>query len=130
MVHYLCLEVRVCLKSLHSYQSISLDQALLDHNISCVNDRCVLVQIETSLAAATTSPGAAAGRPAPTLLIQQALEAIARISKGFNANLCTRVRPEIGKRLLPELTYAWLQTQHSSCALTLVAALLGQQLCF
>ncbi|KAL0051899.1 hypothetical protein WJX82_004175 [Trebouxia sp. C0006] len=57
-------------------------------------------QIETSLAAATTSPGAAAGRPAPTLLIQQALEAIARISKGFNANLCTRVRPEIGSLLI------------------------------
>ncbi len=58
------------------------------------------LQIETSLAAATTSSGAVAGRHAPTLLIQQALEAIARISKGFNANLCTRVRPEIGERLL------------------------------
>ena len=58
------------------------------------------MQIETSLSAATTGSGAVAGRPAPTLLIQQALEAIARISKGFNANLCTRVRPEIGKLLL------------------------------
>ena len=57
------------------------------------------MQIETSLAAATAGSGAVAGRPAPTLLIQQALEAIARISKGFNANLCTRVRPEIGQRL-------------------------------
>ncbi len=64
----------------------------------------VFMQIETSLAAATTSSGAVAGRPAPTLLIQQALEAIARISKGFNANLCTRVRPEIGKRV-PSLDF-------------------------
>lgn len=57
-----------------------------------------MLQIETSLAAATSNTGAAGGSPAPSLLIQQALEAIARISKGFNANLCTRVRPEIGKR--------------------------------
>lgn len=68
--------------------------------ISGSSDRWVWTQIETSLAAAATGSGAVAGRPAPTLLIQQALEAIARISKGFNANLCTRVRPEIGKLLL------------------------------
>ena len=89
------------------------------------SDGWVWMQIETSLAAATTSPGAVAGRPAPTLLIQQALEAIARISKGFNANLCTRVRPEIGQRLLPKLTYAWLQTQHSILAFRTAAALLN-----
>lgn len=55
------------------------------------------LQVETSLARAADSGGAHGNGPAPSLLIQQALEAIARISKGFNANLCTRVRPEIGE---------------------------------
>lgn len=56
------------------------------------------MQVESSLARATDSGGAQGNGPAPSLLIQQALEAIARISKGFNANLCTRVRPEIGEQ--------------------------------
>ncbi|KAL3158478.1 hypothetical protein ABBQ38_010710 [Trebouxia sp. C0009 RCD-2024] len=57
----------------------------------------LIQQVETSLARAADSGGAHGNGPAPSLLIQQALEAIARISKGFNANLCTRVRPEIGE---------------------------------
>ena len=59
----------------------------------------LFVQIETSLAGASHAAGAPGASPAPSLLIQQALEAIARISKGFNANLCTRVRPEIGEQV-------------------------------
>ncbi len=90
----MCPKVHVCLVS--AFTSIHLCS---NQCISGLSDRWVWMQIETSLAAATTGSGAVAGRPAPTLLIQQALEAIARISKGFNANLCTRVRPEIGKHL-------------------------------
>ena len=60
------------------------------------------MQIEVNLARAAESGGAqgsspAPSSPAPSLLIQQALEAIARISKGFNTNLCTKARPEIGE---------------------------------
>ena len=66
------------------------------------------LQVETSLARAADSGGAPGNGPAPSLLIQQALEAIARISKGFNANLCTRVRPEIGEHLL------WYTSHHSN----------------
>lgn len=57
-------------------------------------------QIEANLVRAAESGGAQGSSPAPSLLIQQALEAIARISKGFNANLCTKVRPEIGEHFL------------------------------
>lgn len=55
-----------------------------------------MLQVETNLAAATQGRAGGAD-PSPTLLIPQALEAISRISKGFNANLCTRIRPEIGE---------------------------------
>ena len=57
-----------------------------------------MLQVETNLAAARQGRAGGAD-PSPSLLIQQALEAIARISKGFNANLCTRIRPEIGETL-------------------------------
>ena len=55
-----------------------------------------VLQVETNLASASRE-GRAVGSSSPSLLIQQALEAIARISKGFNAHLCTRTKPEIGK---------------------------------
>lgn len=53
-----------------------------------------MMQVESSLAAGQSNGNSP--NTSPSLLIQQALEAIARISKGFNANLCTRIRPEIG----------------------------------
>lgn len=64
-----------------------------------IDNYVFVVQIERSLARASSAAGVPGGSPAPSLLIQQALEAIARISKGFNANLCTRVRPEIGEQI-------------------------------
>lgn len=60
------------------------------------------MQIEANLARAAESGGAQGSSPAPSLLIQQALEAIARISKGFNANLCAKARPEIGVHFFHE----------------------------
>ena len=32
-------------------------------------------------------------------MIQQALDAITRVSKGFNSTLCTRTRPQLGEWL-------------------------------
>lgn len=63
------------------------------------------MQIEANLARAADNGGAHSNSPAPSLLIQQALEAIARISKGFNANLCTRVRPDLGEQDIPQGQY-------------------------
>ena len=83
------------------------------------------MQIEVNLARAAESGGAqgsspAPSSPAPSLLIQQALEAIARISKGFNTNLCTKARPEIGGRFFHRC--------HSS-SMYLVVESVGSRMC-
>ncbi|KIY98490.1 hypothetical protein MNEG_9470 [Monoraphidium neglectum] len=43
---------------------------------------------------------AAAARAPPAWLILQALEAIARLNKGFKADMCTRTRPQLGQMFL------------------------------
>lgn len=67
-------------------------------------------QMEAQLAAAASSGGtptyAAAGPPAPALLVQQALEAVTRVAKGLSLRLCTEARPELGALLAGALQAA------------------------
>ena len=45
------------------------------------------------------SAGAPAARAQASLHVQQALEGITRLTKGFSLPLCTRTRPKIGELL-------------------------------
>lgn len=64
----------------------------------------LIVQIESNINAAISSSDNASSYPAA--LIQQALESITRISKGFHTRLCLETRPEIGTILAGALNAA------------------------
>lgn len=52
-------------------------------------------------------PGAGQpGDPRSEALLQQALEAVTRLSKGFSLQLCTRLRPQLGVLLAAPLDAA------------------------
>lgn len=52
------------------------------------------------------SAGSPGTQAAASLRVQQALEAITRLSKGFSLGLCTRSRPKIGELLQQALQTA------------------------
>lgn len=69
-------------------------------------------QMESQLAAAAGGDGgvpryaAPGGPPPPALLVQQALEAVTRVAKGFSLRLCTEARPDLGGLLVGALQTA------------------------
>jgi exportin-T len=80
----------------------------------------LVAHVESGLASAMSEAAAASGAmgqmsragggggagPAPSLLVQQALEALTRFSKGFSLKVCTEHRPEVGVRLAGALRAA------------------------
>lgn len=65
----------------------------------------LLAQMDAQLGAAAAAGGGPGGRGAAAL-VQQALEAVSRASKGFSLALCTRQRPAIGDLLAAPLQAA------------------------
>lgn len=96
-------------------------QMLVTHMITHSFKHAACMQIEANLARAAGNGGAHSNSPAPSLLIQQALEAIARISKGFNASLCTRVRPEIGEQVFHQCHFTFCDKYFTQCPFVVVS---------
>lgn len=74
----------------------------------------LVAQMESNTAAAAAAAAAGGGSGSgggggaypPALLVQQALEAVTRVAKGFSLKLCTEARPELGSLLLGALQAA------------------------
>ena len=60
----------------------------------------------SSHTACVQAPAAGSSQALASLRVQQALEAITRLSKGFSLSLCTRSRPKLGALLQQPLQTA------------------------
>ncbi|CAL8470725.1 g10267 [Coccomyxa elongata] len=73
--------------------------------------RPLLAQLEEQLTVAGKAAAGSGERRQAEALVQQALEAVSRSSKGFSLQLCTQTRPAIGELLAPPLRAAILIPQ-------------------